>query len=206
MTSDTVLFTYVVAGLFSLLAAMSPGPDFALVTHASLFGGVKSGIKTSFGIATALTCHLFAVSLGITLLFETYPALSKIIQYAGAFYLLYLGTNMILPLIRKADESTPTPQKKGQTGFFAGFLCNLLNPKVPFFLLALFTQFSNAHSSFVHELLLSCTFLGANLFWFCSLTLLLSLGKIADLLTKNKRSVQGIMGCSLILLAVYFTM
>ena len=124
-----------------LLAAASPGPDFAYVTRQSLVHGRRAGLLASIGIALGLSIHIFYSAAGLAAVVAHSSHWMTAIKLAGGAYLLYLGisglrsragTTNQMPDVRVAP---PTPQRQ----VLGGFLCNALNPKAPIYFLALFT-------------------------------------------------------------------
>ena len=53
--------------LIILLAAISPGPDFAVVTKNALLYSRKSGIFTAMGVSTSLLIHSTYCILGLAI-------------------------------------------------------------------------------------------------------------------------------------------
>ncbi|MBN2910906.1 LysE family translocator [Polycladomyces sp. WAk] len=131
--------------LIGLLGAISPGPDFVIVTRNSLGCGARVGIATALGIAAALTIHIAYTVGGYALILKQSPAVFTVIQLAGAAYLAWLGTQAIRS--RPATETDwegkgdITETKSGWQGFREGFLCNALNPKAALYFLGIFSQF-----------------------------------------------------------------
>ena len=57
--------TLITLGILNFFAAMSPGPDFAIVTKNTLLHGRRSGVMTALGIATAILIHVSYCLLGL---------------------------------------------------------------------------------------------------------------------------------------------
>ena len=51
--------------LVVLLGAMSPGPDFVVVTRSSLSGGRRAGMAAGIGIALGVFAWVVAIALGV---------------------------------------------------------------------------------------------------------------------------------------------
>jgi threonine/homoserine/homoserine lactone efflux protein len=64
---------YLEVFIVGILAALSPGPDFVVVTKNSLGIGRKFGIATALGIASALIVHITYTVLGFTIILEKSP-------------------------------------------------------------------------------------------------------------------------------------
>ena len=54
--------------LLIILAAISPGPDFAIVTKNSLLYSRKAGIYTALGVSGSLLVHAVYCILGLALI------------------------------------------------------------------------------------------------------------------------------------------
>lgn len=61
--------------LITLLGAMSPGPDFAIVRRHALTGSRKSAILASFGVTTAILIHITYCVLGVAIVIAESPDL-----------------------------------------------------------------------------------------------------------------------------------
>ncbi|CAG9295198.1 LysE family translocator [Celerinatantimonas diazotrophica] len=135
----------------TIVAVISPGPDFAMITRTSYANGRRTGLLAALGIACGVQVHVFYTLFGVTLLSTHAPLLMNVMQYIGAAYLIYLGISALL----HHPSSQPTQSVTNVSGFAAfkmGFLTNALNPKTMLFVIATFTQVMSAHSSIWHGL------------------------------------------------------
>lgn len=133
------------------IAAISPGPDFAMVVRQSIVHGRRTAILTSAGIASAIIVHGTYTILGIGLVVTQSLFLFNILKIAGALYLLYLGISALRAPAPKPPASLDNPEAvtaqefSAARAFTIGFLTNLLNPKAMLFFLSLFTTLVDAH-------------------------------------------------------------
>ena len=74
-----------------LLAAASPGPDFAYVTRQSLVHGRQAGFLASLGIALGLSIHIVYSAAGLAAVIAHSAQWMTAIKLIGAAYLLWLG-------------------------------------------------------------------------------------------------------------------
>lgn len=125
-----------------LLAAASPGPDFALVTRQSLLHGRKAGVLTSLGISLGLAIHIVYSVAGLAVIVTRSVEWMLVVKLAGGSYLLYLGLKGLRAqhhtsgtLLEKPSLANNSSLRLISTGFF----CNALNPKAPVYFLSLFT-------------------------------------------------------------------
>jgi threonine/homoserine/homoserine lactone efflux protein len=124
--------------------ALSPGPDMLFIISQSASHGQRAGFAATLGIATGIFVHTCLVSLGLAALLVESELAFKIIQYAGAGYLLYLGAKSILS--KTSPIAIKIQQAKGRSYSFKkiymqGLMVNLLNPKVILFFLAFLPLF-----------------------------------------------------------------
>lgn len=135
------------------VAAISPGPDFAMVVRQSIVHGRKTAILTSAGIASAILVHGTYTILGIGLVVTQSLLLFNLLKLAGAAYLLWLGISSIRapapkpPAAPGGAEIAAQPELGGGQAYVIGLLTNLLNPKAMLFFLSLFTTLVGAHTA-----------------------------------------------------------
>jgi len=125
--------------LFTLLAVISPGADFAMVTRSSYAQGRKAGLAAAAGIALGVQVHVLYTVLGIAVIISQSPVLFLAMKVLGAGYLIYLGYQSLTNTTRISLEGQPSA-----IGLLAvmrtGFLTNALNPKTMLFVVSAYTQ------------------------------------------------------------------
>lgn len=84
---------YVLIGI-TLLAAMSPGPDFIVVMKNALKGKAQ-GYMTALGVASAILIHIAYCVAGIGIIISQSILLFQVIKIFGALYLLYLSYQLL---------------------------------------------------------------------------------------------------------------
>ncbi len=189
--------------LVALLGAMSPGPDFAVVTKNCLSGNFRSGLFSALGVACALMIHLTYCVLGIALVIVESPSLFYLLKYLGAGYLFYLGVMLLREKIGPEGASKETQTQKGHRSFVAGFLCNLLNPKCTLFMLSLFTQFIDPGMSLLEKATFGAVILVVSLGWFVFLCFLITHRLFRKYFAQFQFAISKAMGVMLCLLALY---
>jgi threonine efflux protein len=132
---------FVVLTVAHLLAAASPGPDFAYVTRQSLVHGRRAGLLASLGIALGLSIHILYSAAGLAAVIAHSVHWMTAIKIAGGAYLLWLGIQGLRSGARAGlpDGSIRVAPSSPMRQIGGGFLCNALNPKAPIYFLALFT-------------------------------------------------------------------
>lgn len=125
----------------TLLAVISPGADFAMVTRNSLLYGRRAGLLTSAGIAAGVQLHVLYSMLGVALLLRGSPGWFGAVKLAGAVYLIYIGWQAFT-----SRASSSAVNGKGsdaplsaQAALKAGFFTNALNPKTTLFVVSVYS-------------------------------------------------------------------
>lgn len=190
------MFDLIAFAVVNLLGAMSPGPDFAIVTRYGLSGSRRSAFLATMGIGTALLIHVLYCLLGIAIFLQNSPRLFLAIQFGGAAYLGYLG----IKLIAAKAEGMAETGKKGKP-FVDGFLTNLLNPKATLFLLSIFMQFVKPGMSTGMKLAYGVTIPVIAMGWFGFLSYFLTHPRLIPHLQKYQTIFIRSMGALLIALA-----
>jgi threonine/homoserine/homoserine lactone efflux protein len=213
----------------AILAVMTPGPDFAIVTRAALTGGRRAGVLATLGIGTGLLVHASAAAAGLSVVIATSAAAFTVVKLAGAVYLVVLGVGALRGALRRRRDPDPqaastatalaTPDAAGRgrgsfrtaraayvsargRSYLQGLLTNVLNPKAVLFFLSLMPQFIPAGGSVLAwTMLLSAIVVAAALAWFALVALLVV--QLRGILARPRvaRAVEGTTGAVFIGLA-----
>lgn len=132
MLASFDLTTYLAFTGAAALIVLLPGPDTLVVVRSILRGGRRAGILTALGNLTGLTIWVTSAVLGITALLHASEVGYNVLRVVGACYLVYLGMQAWRSRGQVEDEATGSGGVLG-TGFRAGILTNLFNPKVGVF-------------------------------------------------------------------------
>lgn len=124
----------------TLLAVISPGPDFAMVSRNALTLSKRAGILTAFGIGAGVLVHVSYTLLGIGVMIRYSPWLLDIMKLAGAAYLIWLGANMVMSRPHSEVDAPVHRVLSDAAALRVGFWTNALNPKTAIFIISLFTQ------------------------------------------------------------------
>jgi threonine/homoserine/homoserine lactone efflux protein len=129
------------AGLCVLLA-VTPGPDTFLVLRYSL-ARPGAGLTASVGSAVGSILWALAVAFGLAALLEQSAEIYRVVKIAGGLYLIYLGVSAFIASRRAAAHGTELQVRTTslRSGFVAGMLSTVMNPKVGLFFLAIAPQF-----------------------------------------------------------------
>ena len=141
----------------SLLLAVTPGPDMAVVTRQALANGRRGVFLSTAGITLALTIHVTASAVGLSALLRASATLFEVVKIVGGLYLAYLGIRAWLAARHQPEAlsaDTSRPQSTGLGILRQGFLSALLNPKLAVFFVTFLPQFVRPGDSVLPRLLL----------------------------------------------------
>lgn len=186
-----------------ILGALSPGPSLALVIKNTMNGGVNQGYATAISHGLGVALYAAITATGIALILVQSPLAFKVIQYAGAAFLLYLGFKALTSKkqsiqLGEADESTTN---NDVNGWRDGFLIAFLNPKLAIFFLALFSQFVTEEASTQQKVIMTATVGIIDALWYLIVAFTMSRGPIIERLKRNSHIVDKVTGVFLIGLA-----
>ncbi|WP_299471978.1 LysE family translocator [uncultured Roseibium sp.] len=135
---DTFFLLLLVAGL-QIAAAASPGPNFILVSSFSTRESLRSALIATGGITLGIAIWSSLAVLGLGTLITSSPTMFHIVQYLGAFYLAWLGANMLISSFRNTKPDAESENVSGTSSpFLKGFLVNIGNPKTIAYYTSLF--------------------------------------------------------------------
>lgn len=191
-----------------LLAVMSPGPDFAMVTRNSLIYSRKVAIYTSLGIALGISVHVAYSLFGIGFIISKSILLFSIIKYIGAAYLIYIGYKSLRakPTVEVAQDQTQVPMAAktitAKSAIWSGFLTNALNPKATLFFLALFTQVIDPLTPKSIQLVYGFEMMFITFIWFSIISVIFSNSLIKSKIGRVQHHVERVTGVVLIALGI----
>jgi threonine/homoserine/homoserine lactone efflux protein len=141
---------YLAFVLFATLVAIAPGPDSFLTLRTTVVGGRARGLWTAAGICLAGTVQGLLAATGLGAAIAAAEPVFQVIRWGGVVYLGYLGISALRAAARVGSEGWATSASGAWTPLRAmrqGFLCNITNPKVLAFNLAVLPQFAGDDAS-----------------------------------------------------------
>ncbi len=189
-----------------LLAVMSPGPDFVLVTKNSLSYSRKAGIYTALGIGLGLTIHIAYSLAGLGLILTHNRILFRVIQIIGAVYLTYIGVVSLYAVIKNkhqklAEDSRDSQDIHWNKALKMGFLTNLFNPKVGLFFVSIFTQFFQHSESTATKSIVALALTLVTIIYFSIVSYGITIPKIKMLYLKVEHFIEVIFSLALLSIA-----
>lgn len=184
----------IAVALITILATISPGPDFAMVTRNSYLYGRNAGLLAALGIALGVQVHVFYTMFGVALIIAHSPALFTLIKVVGALYLIVIGwktfANKSKLTIDLHGADAVAPLRMVGNGFFT----NALNPKTTLFVVSTYTQVVQAGTpwttQFGYGLFMSAT----HFFWFGLVALFFSQQAFRSRMLNHQSAIDKLIG------------
>jgi threonine/homoserine/homoserine lactone efflux protein len=167
-----LIFNFPLFVVASIALALLPGPDTLLAVGKTLTAGRRAGFLAGAGIGFGCLVHLALSAFGLSALLAASPALFNLVKWAGALYLTWLGVQMLraqagsMTVAKDAGSSRQTTWQLLR----AGFITNVLNPKVGLFFISFLPQFVQHGPALKTALalaLLGLTFVIIGMAWIC---------------------------------------
>ncbi|MDR2332879.1 MAG: LysE family transporter [Burkholderiaceae bacterium] len=187
----------------TILAVLSPGPDFAMVTRNALLLSRRAGLLTALGIAMGVWVHVGYTLLGVGLLMQQSLLLFNGVKLLGALYLIYLGVQMLRSKPATGTQAeTPATPLSGWAAWRMGFFTNALNPKTTVFVVSLFMQVVKPGTTLAQQLSYGVFISAAHLVWFAIVACCFSAPAIRTRLLAVRHWIDRVFGAVLVSLGI----
>jgi RhtB (resistance to homoserine/threonine) family protein len=199
----TLLLSLGAFGVVALLAAMSPGPDFLVVSKNSIGQSRKVGVMTALGVAVGNCVHVSYTVIGIGLIIASSIVLFSAIKIAGAIYLVYLGVHLMTEKSDPDAEAVASAERlTPRAAFKQGFFTNVLNPKATLFFMSVFSQFVSPSLPIAVRTLFGVEAVTVIGLWFVVLAVILTFPAVRTVISHVQKRILKFMGAALLLLGV----
>ena len=137
------LQTILIFAAMEFVYSITPGPAVLLVSAYGFRKGFGAAFAAVLGIETGNTIYLLVSAAGLGALLATSVLTFEIVKWAGAAYLVVLGTYTIW----RAGKAAPENEKPRALSYpyIQALLTQLGNPKTVLFFGALLPQFLDTH-------------------------------------------------------------
>ncbi len=183
------------------LGAMSPGPSLAVVLRHTVSNGRAHGIATAISHALGVALWALLTVWGLAVLVVEWPLIYKLLTYAGAAYLMWMGIKALRSNgagpINVEQVAAPISEAARD-----GLMVSLLNPKLAFFFIALFSQFVSAELVLADKLIMTGTASVIDALWYIIIAVALSHSTVLEKLQKRSATIDKISGVILLGLAL----
>lgn len=189
----------IAVAVFTLLAVISPGADFAMVTRSSYAQGRKAGLAAAVGIALGVQVHVLYTVLGIAVIISQSPVLFLAMKAVGAGYLIYLGYKSLTNTTRiSLDGLAHNADASVMKALRTGFLTNALNPKTMLFVISAYTQVVQPGSPLALDFAYGAFMSVAHWVWFSLVAVFFSSTALRAAMIQRQQLVDRVIGVALI--------
>jgi homoserine/homoserine lactone efflux protein len=128
--------------LTETLLCLNPGPSTLLVVSVALTRGRVAGLFASIGVLAANAVYFTLSASGLVAVHAVSAQAFRVIKWAGAAYLIWLGMRMILRSFRTPPDAAPAPAAvRVSRSFWQGFTTQAANPNLLVYFAAILPQF-----------------------------------------------------------------
>lgn len=187
------------AGLFafllaSLLLAMVPGVGTAMLVRQTVRGGRRAALATVAGLQTGVAFWAAAAGLGLSALLIASEVAYQVLRVGGVVVLLWFGVRALFG--RHREPASPT----AGSGFRAGLLVNLANPKLAVFAVSFLPQFVAPGAGQGTLLTLAAIWVFVDTVWYLVIAGLLT--RLVGWLQRHRGRIERVSGAVLIGLGI----
>ncbi|MDX3775725.1 LysE family transporter [Chromatiaceae bacterium AAb-1] len=190
----------------TILAVISPGPDFAMTSRNSLLLSRRAGIMTAVGIGMGVLVHVAYTMLGVGLLIAQSIWLFNLLKLAGAAYLIWLGISMLKSKSQSNQADAPELSLSDLAALRTGFITNALNPKATVFIVSLFMQVVQPTTSLLVQAGYGIFISATHIIWFVVVAIFFSADTVRARIMKIRHWIDRIFGALLISFGALLTM
>lgn len=187
---------WIITGIH-ILAAISPGPDFIFVFQQTLSRGQAAGLLCVLGMGLGFGVHILYSVLGLAVVIANAAWLLTLIKIIGGAYLIYLGyhglrakaKNEVVEIVK--TEVAPESWLKT---LWKGFICNVLNPKAPVYLVSVFTVVLSPDMPLWQLSIYGAWMMFLLFAWFATIAFLLSIPSVNRQFQKAGHWIDRVLG------------
>ena len=183
MTFETWI-TFVIA---SSIISIIPGPSVFTILSQSIAHGLKAALLCVCGDVLGGVVVMLLSYAGVGAILAASEPLFLLVKWLGILYIAYLGCLQIIEANKIKGALTVSEQniQKSSSSIRVGFFTGLLNPKAIMFSMAFLSQFIDANSNQVNQLLILIVTSSILIFFILGAYALLA-AKIKNILTSSK--------------------
>ncbi|MBN9672478.1 LysE family translocator [Roseibium aggregatum] len=186
----------------TVVCAVVPGPDFAVVLRNALTGGRLAGIMTALGIGLALGVHVTYALAGIGLIVSQSIFVFNALKLIGAAYLVFLGLTMYRSASKEMPSGTALETMPPLKALRWGFFTNVTNPKATLFALSVFLQVTSHATPLWIKIGYGVIMAGGVFLWFVLVTMFFTLPSVRQRFTRAKLWLERSFGVLLTLFGI----
>ncbi|MFV8907937.1 LysE family translocator [Serratia fonticola] len=176
----------IAVAIITILAVISPGADFAMVTRNSYLYGRRAGLLAAAGIALGVQVHVTYTIMGIGFVISHSEFIFSAIKIVGAVYLIYVGYKTFFTKIRLNIDLSSSVSLSPMGALRTGFLTNALNPKTTLFVVSTYTQVVSPETSLSLQIAYGLFMSFAHWAWFSLVALFFSHATLREIMLSKQ--------------------
>lgn len=188
-----------------LMASISPGPDFVVVSQKTLHQGRKAGIVCGAGVCVGLLVHIGYSVAGLTAALEHSVRLTQSIGIFGGSYLVFLGYKSIKGAfsanpalsIEKANNAG------GASAFWSGLIVNVFNPKAAIYFISLFSIIISPSMGVEKLLLVIVLIISVQMAWYLTFIFIVTIPSVRMKFDSKVYLIDRGLGVLMLMMGVY---
>lgn len=188
--------------IITILAVISPGADFAMITRNSYLYGRRCGLFSAIGIALGVLVHVAYTVMGVGLVLSQSHHVFLTLKIIGAIYLVYIGYKTFTSYVHVDIEQQNISEMSPLMALRMGFMTNALNPKTMLFVVSTYTQVVTADTRLLMQIIYGGFMSVAHWAWFSLVALFFSHPALRAAMVQKQRVLNKIIGGVLIALGV----
>jgi threonine/homoserine/homoserine lactone efflux protein len=182
-----------------LLGAMSPGPSFVVVARTAVSRSRGHGVAAALGMGIGGAVFAILALFGLQIVLAAVPSLYKVLQTAGAFYLLFLAYKIWRTAAEPLEfEGAAAGGTSKNRCFLLGLVTQLSNPKAAIIYASVFSAALPSAPSAAVSAALATAIFAIELGWYALVAVAFSTGRARQAYLRGKawidRLAAGAMG------------
>lgn len=188
-----------------LMASISPGPDFVVVSQKTLLRGRRAGIVCGFGVCVGLLVHIGYSVAGLTAALEHSAWLTQGIGIFGGSYLVFLGYKSIKGSYSANMSPSNERENKttGSSAFWSGLIVNIFNPKAAIYFISLFSMIISPSMSAEKLLLVIVSIIAVQMAWYLTFIFIVTIPSIRVKFDSKVYLIDRILGALMLMMGLY---
>lgn len=192
------------AALIYILAVISPGPNFILVSRSASSNSILAGVGASIGIVMVGLMFSSSSVMGLTKIIEEFPDFSRVATIAGAIYLLYIAFSLLKNSLRKSGTSRQSDEFM-EAGFLKswkiGVTTNITNMKTIAFMVSIFASFLSVPRTGIEKATVIAICSSFEILWYSLVALIFGQSGMQRLYLRYNRQIDACLAVFLIFFA-----
>jgi len=196
------------AALIYILAVISPGPNFIIVSRLSALQSITSGLGATLGICTVGVIFSTLSLLGIATILHSYPSLTTAAAILGAIYLLYIAFNIARSVMKneysiaRDKDDTFLSKRDFISSYKTGFLTNITNMKTVAFMISIYAGFLAFPRSSSDKFLIVIICSTLEILWYSLVAVLFSRPQVKKAFLTHAKKIDIGLAVFLVLFAI----